>query len=152
VTTATLERRVLWHSLHVTGDRRVVERLAALLPDARHPVPALRRAHYRVTATSDGIAVAEEGDALAVAENPEDAADLVHVRAHRRAFELASLAGWVRVHAATVDLDGTRVLIVGPSGTGKTTLATKLLVEGADVQGDESVLVRRGESLAVPRA
>jgi len=44
------------------------------------------------------------------------------------------------------------VLVVGPSGAGKTTLATRLLLDGADVQGDESVLVRRGESLAVPRA
>ncbi len=61
------------------------------------------------------------------------------------------------MHAATVDLATTeahraRVLVVGPSGAGKTTLATRLLLDGADVQGDESVLVRRGESLAVPRA
>lgn len=152
MTEATLERRVLWHSLLVAGDERVVGRLAALIPDAHHPVPALRRAHYVVTATGDGVVVAEEGDTVAVVPNPEDAADLVHVRMHRRAFELASLAGWVRVHAATVDLDGTRVLVVGPSGAGKTTLAAKLLLDGADVQGDESVLVRRGESLAVPRA
>ncbi len=94
---------------------------------------------------------------LTTVATPEDAADVVHVRAHRRAFELASLSGWARVHAATVDLATTegrraRVLVVGPSGAGKTTLATRLLLDGADVQGDESVLVRRGESLAVPRA
>jgi hypothetical protein len=112
----------------------------------------LRELHYAVAATSDGYAVAEEGDALAAVGTPEEAADLVHVRAHRRAFELASLAGWARIHAATVDLDGVRVLVVGPSGAGKTTLATRLLLDGADVQGDESVLVRRGASLAVPRA
>ena len=45
-----------------------------------------------------------------------------------------------------------RVLVVGPSGSGKTTLAARLLLDGADVQGDESVLVRRDASLAVPRA
>jgi hypothetical protein len=44
------------------------------------------------------------------------------------------------------------VLVVGPSGAGKSTLAARLLVDGADVQGDESVLVRRDASLAVPRA
>ena len=98
--------------------------------------------------------VTEEGDLLATVATPEDAADVVHVRAHRHAFELASLSGWAQVHAATVDLATTegreRVLVVGPSGAGKTTLATRLLLDGADVQGDESVLVRRGESLAVP--
>ena len=148
----TLDRRLLWHSLVVEGDPQVVDHLAALLPDARHPVPALRTLRYAVDSTAHGYAILEEGDALARVATAEEAADVVHVRAHRRAFELASLAGWVRVHAATVDLDGVRVLVVGPSGAGKSTLASRLLLDGADVQGDESVLVRRGESLAVPRA
>lgn len=152
----TFERRLLWHSLRVEGDPQVIAQLDALLPDAGHPMPAQRAMHYRVTATHAGFVIAEEGDALTTVAAGEravdDAADVVHVRAHRRAFELASRSGWARVHAATVDLDGARVLVVGPSGAGKTTLATKLLVDGAGVQGDESVLVRRGESLAVPRA
>lgn len=151
----------MWHSLTVAGDVRVVDHIASLLPDAHHPVPALRELHYAVTETSAGFVITEEGDALATVATAEAAADVVHVRAHRRAFELASLSGWTRVHAATVDLatsDGegegrrVRVLVVGPSGAGKTTLATRLLFDGADVQGDESVLVRRGQSLAVPRA
>jgi hypothetical protein len=45
------------------------------------------------------------------------------------------------------------VLVAGPSGAGKTTLAVRLLYDGEAVQGDESVLVHRtGVSLAVPRA
>jgi hypothetical protein len=145
-------RRLLWHSVRVDGDPAVVDRLASLLPDAEHPVPLLRAQHYAASASAAGVAIAEEGDALATVPTAEEAADVIHVRAHRRAFELASLSGWARLHAATVDLDGVRVLVVGPSGTGKTTLTTRLLLDGADVQGDESVLVRRGESLAVPRA
>jgi len=152
----SLERRLLWHALQVEGPSEVVDHLGALLPDARHPVPAQRSLRYEVTTHADGYSIAEEGDALATipagVRAAEDAAGMVHVRAHRRAFELASLAGWARVHAATVDLHGVRVLVVGHSGAGKSTLATQLLLEGADVQGDESVLVRRGESLAVPRA
>jgi hypothetical protein len=152
VSRGTLQRRLLWHSLVLEGDPHVVDHLATLLPDAVHPIPAQRELRYTVEATDAGFAIAEEGDALAVVATPEQAADAVHVRAHRRAFELASLSGWARVHAATVDLDGVRVLVVGPSGAGKTTLAARLLLDGADVQGDESVLVRRGESFAVPRA
>jgi hypothetical protein len=115
-------------------------------------MPARRAMHYSVAATADGFVLREEGDDLAATDGFVAAADAVHVRAHRRAFELASLAGWARVHAATVDLEGARVLVVGSSGSGKTTLAARLLLDGADVQGDESVLVRRGASLAVPRA
>jgi hypothetical protein len=152
-----LRRRLLWHSLVVEGDERVVDHLAALLPDAGHPVAARRDAHYTVRAAAGGFVITEEGDPLTTVATVAEAADAIHVRAHRRAFELASLSGWARVHAATVDLatiEGrrVRVLVVGPSGAGKTTLATRLLLDGADVQGDESVLVRRGESLAVPRA
>ncbi len=149
-----LERRLLWHSLRVEGDPHVVDHLAALLPDAHHPVPVLRAMHYTAgrDPLGDGFVLTEEGDVLATVASSEAAADAIHVRAHRRAFELASLAGWARLHAATVDLDGARILIVGSSGAGKTTLAVRLLLDGADVQGDESVLVRRGASIAVPRA
>lgn len=147
-----LDRRLLWHSLRVVGDPAVVDRLASWLPDAEHPMPASRAMHYEARRTGSGYAVTEAGDELAVVVDAEAAAETIHVRAHRRAFELASLAGWVRVHAATVDLDGTRVLLVGPSGAGKTTFATRLLLDGAQVQGDESVLVRPGTSLAVPRS
>ena len=136
----------------MAGDPQAVAQLAALVPDAEHPMRAQRSMRYTVTRGDAGYEVEEEGDALAILADADEAADAVHVRAHRRAFELASLAGWVRVHAATVDLDGTRVLVVGPSGSGKTTLAARLLLDGADVQGDESVLVRRDASLAVPRA
>jgi hypothetical protein len=115
-------------------------------------MPPVGAMHYEVERIDDGFAIAEEGDALAVAPDATSAVDAIHVRMHRRAFEFASLAGWSRVHAATVDLPPGRVLIVGPSGAGKTTLTAELLLQGADVQGDESVLVRRGASIAVPRA
>jgi hypothetical protein len=147
-----VELRLLWHTLRVEGDAEALAHLRVVLPQAEHPMAPRRAMHYEIVRVAGGFAVVEEGDALTTASDAVAAAEAVHVRAHRRAFELASLAGWVRVHAATVDLDGARVLVVGPSGAGKTTLATRLLLEGADVQGDESVLVRRDASLAVPRA
>jgi hypothetical protein len=152
VTGRAVELRLLWHTVTVEGDPEVVEQLLALLPQAGHPMPARRTMHYAVERIDGEFALREEGDMLTRAPDAASAADAVHVRAHRRAFELASLSGWSRVHAATVDLPPGRVLIVGPSGAGKTTLAARFLIEGADVQGDESVLVRRGASLAVPRA
>jgi hypothetical protein len=73
------------------------------------------------------------------------------VRVHRRAFELASLAGWIRLHGALIDIAGARVLLAGASGSGKSTLTARMLVDGDQVQGDESVLVREGVVVAVPR-
>ena len=147
-----VELRLLWHTVHVTAPDDVLVLLDALLPQAEHPMPAIRSMHYEARQTKAGFEILEEGDALTTARTPSEATDAVYVRAHRRAFELASLAGWARVHAATIDLDGSRVLLVGPSGVGKTTLTVRLLFDGADVQGDESVLARAGASLAVPRA
>lgn len=129
----------------------MLDALAPLLPSVPHPLEAVGTLRYDVAAGPGGYEVLEEGDHLATVPSPADAADAVYVRAHRRTFERASLAGWVRVHAATADVDGDRVLLVGPSGTGKTTLALQLLLAGIAVHGDESTLVRAGASVAVPR-
>jgi len=147
-----IELRLLWHTVTLAGDDDVVAALAELLPQAEHPMPARRAMSYRIDAGDDGYRVFEEGDALATAPTVEDARDEIYVRMHRRAFEFASLAGWVRLHCVTLDVDDRRVLIAGPSGIGKTTLALRLLADGLDVQGDESALVRAGGSIAVPRA
>jgi hypothetical protein len=140
--------------VRIAGDAETLAVLLTLLPQALHPMPPVADMHYTITRADDGrLHVREEGDLLTVAESVVDASDAVYIRAHRRAFELAARRGWSRVHAATVDLHGRRVVIAGPSGAGKTTLALRLLVDGAAVQGDESVLVHRsGTSLAVPRA
>lgn len=104
------------------------------------------------TAPSDGrYDVVEDGDVLATGLDVADAVDAVYLRVYRRAFELAARMGWSRVHAVTADLDGRRLLLVGPSGVGKTTLALALAGDGAAIGGDESVLVKGGDAVAVPR-
>ncbi len=142
---------MLWHAVVVDGEDETVARFGALMPPAAHPMPATRTMSYRARRTRSGYEVREEGDVLAVVATPGDAADAIYVRVWRRVFELASLDGWSRVHAATVDVDGTRVLLVGPSGVGKTTLALRMLFDGHAVQGDESVLVKGAASIAAPR-
>jgi hypothetical protein len=106
---------------------------------------------YDVCPFDGGFRVEEERDALAHVATVEDARDAVYVRVHRRAFELASLAGWVRVHGALIDVGAARVFLAGSSGSGKSTLTARMLVDGDQVQGDESVLMRGGEVVAVPR-
>ena len=93
----------------------------------------------------------EEGDELARLSEPDAVVDLVYRRVHQRAFELAALGGWVRLHAAVVDHPSARIVIVGPSGIGKTALSCRLLLDGLAVAADESTLVRDGAALPVAR-
>ena len=151
-----LERRLLWHTLHVDGRPAVRRRAPAAAPAGRAP-DARACAHDALlgaAAPRRGLRGARGGRRLAtVPDSATRPPTSVHVRAHRRAFELASLAGWARVHAATVDLDGVRVLVVGPSGAGKSTLARPAAPRRRRRAGRrERARAPRGASLAVPRA
>jgi hypothetical protein len=61
-------------------------------------------------------------------------------------FVWRSLAGdaeWMRLYGCAFTLDGRAVLLAGPSGVGKTTLALALAAAGASVIGDEMTLIHR---------
>ncbi len=130
----------------------VAGELDALLPTAGHPMVAERSVRYRVEHEGRRrLRVIEDDDLLVGALTPRQARDLVHQRLHRRAFELAARKGWVRLHGGVIDVDGRRIVVIGPSGSGKTSLCVRLLLDGGAFQGDESLLVRDGMVLAVPR-
>lgn len=77
---------------------------------------------------------------------------MLYDRVHRAAFATAAHRGWHRLHAATVEHPCGRVLLVGPSGAGKTTLACELIRrQGLAVPADESVVIRGTSSIPVAR-
>ena len=56
------------------------------------------------------------------------------------------------IHATAVILDGRGVLIMGPSGAGKTDLAIRLIEAGGTLVSDDRTLVRREAGRVVARA
>jgi hypothetical protein len=151
---------LLWHEIELdvgAAGSETADLLRYLISSADHRVEALARMHYRVRAVDQGLMVEEEGDHLETVGPPEAVLDLLYRRVHQRAFELASLRGWVRLHAAVIDVaagagtDPVRLALVAPSGTGKTTLACRLLLDGQGAPADESTLVRDGVALPVAR-
>ena len=153
---AVLNRQLLWHDVTIGTDGRAAAELDLLLATATHPMDAACRIRYDLAGgdaagRDEAHTIVEDGDVLAQGLSTVEARDLIHQRAHRRAFELASRKGWVRLHGGVIDVDGHRVVVLGPSGAGKTSLCVRLMLDGGDLQGDESFLLRGDEVLAVPR-
>lgn len=147
-----LRSRLLWHEVVITtSSQAVTDALAYMTQGAEHSFSARRTMTYDVADAPDGFAISEEGDALAAVPDARAVLDQVYRRVHQRAFELGSLLGWVRVHGALATIGDRRVLAVGPSGVGKTTLSLRLLFSGTPVHGDESVMLQNGRAVAVAR-
>lgn len=132
-------------------DRRLAPALAYLGHGVPDPLPVRKTLRYEVRGTAPYL-IHEEGDFLQEVASPEDVLFVVYSRIHRRAIERFVLSGWVVYHAALASVAGRRVLLLGDSGAGKTTLALRLLLAGHHVEGDELVLEREGKVLALPRA
>ncbi len=122
-----------------------------LVEKAQQPFSVRRNLSYRV----DGFGpykVYEEGDLHCEVATALDVQHVVYGRIYRRVVERYVLTGWVAFHAALATIGTSRTLILGHKGTGKTTLATRLLYSGYKVEADEMVLVREGQALPLPRA
>jgi len=145
---------VLWHDvtveLHDTPPD-VGRQLGLLVQHADQAIVPTAEVRLGVHRDPHGYRVTDRGDDLATVPDARGVLDTVFARVHRRAFELAALSGWVRLHGVVLRVGERRLVVVGDSGAGKTTLAVAALVAGHEVEGDESLLVRAGQVVAVPR-
>lgn len=132
-------------------DAALEKALSYLLEQARQPFSVRRTLTYKVRGFGP-YEVYEEGDLHCEVASPLDVQHVVYGRIYRRVVERYVLTGWVAFHAALATIGGSRTLILGHKGTGKTTLATQLLYSGYRVEADEMVLVREGQALPMPRA
>ncbi len=149
----SLEFQILWHhaSIDLVEAGSIGSSLSYLTNGADHSDDPVATMVYRIVERAHQFDVFEESDLLVSVDDVHAVLDVVYRRVHQRAFELASLRGWVRIHAATIDLPGVRVLLTAPSGTGKTTVSCALRLRGVEVPADESALVRSGVAMPVPR-
>jgi hypothetical protein len=143
-------RRVSYHwvELHLPAAGSLLD---VLHHQARSPIAAEVTWPVSLgTHPPGGLALQINGPA-SVHPTPLAALEAAYRRLHGEVLRRAQAHGWIRLHAATVDIGRTRLLLAGPSGIGKTTLAARLLADGHGLQGDEAVFIRSGESLALPR-
>lgn len=122
--------------IRVLADDDAARRIGALLDDLRVPEGSTSTAPAAVfTVTSHGTdtgAVARDGTVLA--EGPWG---LVEGTIIGELGRLCVDGLGVALHATTVDVDGVGVVLLGPSGFGKSTLAAALLVDGAHLVAED---------------
>ena len=134
----------------VTDDPDVADALDYLVPGAEQEFAIRSGAAFAIRRGEYGLVLDEEGhaDRRVVGERAAVLAQLferIHVAA------LGPFVDAVRVHAASGMCGDRAFLIVGAKGSGKTSLALRLLFDGSRMFGDELVLLRAGEALAFPR-
>ena len=137
----------LWLEVELDGDPRLV---SLLQNSSTSSLPVRERVTIGVASGSDGDTVEIDGDPHP-ASGTIEIAEIAYGAVHDRVARWARDEGWARIHAGLADAGGRRIMIAGPSGVGKTTTIVALADQGATVLGDEAVLVRDGQSIALPR-
>jgi hypothetical protein len=148
----TLRFQLLCYSVEIrAADPRIVATLRYAGNTAEQDVEPAAVLRYEVRSGAQHE-ILEEGDRLTTVATPDDVLYVIYQRTHMRAMHRLALGGWEQVHAGVGTIAGRRFVLVGAKGTGKTTLMTRLLFDGEDVEGDEVALIRGGDAMAFPRA
>jgi hypothetical protein len=142
--------RVLSSEFSVSVDEENAARVLDTLPfHAVQDVAATHRHRLEVVREDQGYRIREDGQAQAHLLDAEAVGSSVQDRIN--ALALAEMSGHAKLHAGCATLGGRGALFAGPGRSGKTTLMTRLLHEGFAVQGDDTVVLRDGDAMAVPR-
>jgi hypothetical protein len=142
----------------VTNCTALYQRLDYLAQDARQDFAVTGRLQITALLEDKAYRILEEGREVATRHDPDAALDFLYSYCYGRANTLLP-AGTVMLHAACGRLGGQpggqpgrrRFLLIGDSGTGKTTLILHLAALGVAVEGDEIAVVMPGGIAALPR-
>ena len=133
----------------VTNCKELYRRLQHIKVRAEQDTPFSGDCLIKVPKMNGRYVIVEEGETLISSTDAEWVTLYVNELVN---FRLAHhMRNLLKIHAACGSFNGRRFLLAGEKGAGKTTLITRLLFEGAAVHGDENVLVREEEVIALPR-
>ena len=142
--------RILSCDFVVTVDDDDVARALEVLPfHVSQGVEPSRRHRIEVAKDRHGYRIREDGKSGEHASDASAAAQRVQERIN--ALALLALDSHAKVHAGCATWQGRGLLVAGAARTGKSTLMARLLYEGFDVQGDDTVLLKDGRAMALPR-
>jgi hypothetical protein len=141
---------VLDHEVTVTTDRPDwLERLDDIAVRADDPQPIRRTLHLRLRQGPDGILIEHEGQVCAQGEGLDLAIRALHLQINQLVLEPQREV--LKLHAAAGTWRGRFFMVTGDRGAGKTTLLLKMMLDGAEMHCDETVLLHDGLLQTFPR-
>jgi hypothetical protein len=132
-----------------SDEGEVLDALRYLALGARQPVAPSQQLQCVVRRVPDGFEIRADHVVLDVAPSPEAVRDTLFAYMYDRA--LAQFEDHVLLRGAVVRNGTVRALIVGETGCGLTTLAVRLLFDGAAVEGEAFALLGSSGVMPLPR-
>ncbi|MCX6997179.1 MAG: hypothetical protein NTV49_08850, partial [Kiritimatiellaeota bacterium] len=140
---------ILDHRVHVETDLPELQtRLEDIRVGADDARPVRKELTLRLTAVEGGYGIAQGAQMLARAPDPEEIIRTLHLIINQ--LVLDTYQGVLRIHAGAGTWKNQLFIATGNRGAGKTTLLLKLMLDGAEVHCDETVLLRDGQVQTFP--
>ena len=133
-----------------TDDQEVHRQLRYLDHCASQPFQPSNQLCLSARSTQGGFVLMADGEGLGLVASPAEALDRLYTLAYRHAFTTLPESALL-LHGATISFGSGRALLVGPPRAGKTTLATRFLLDGVEASGDEYAVLDRSQVSAFPR-
>ncbi len=132
-----------------TDQPEVGERLDDIAVRADDALSSDRTLALRVVQADGFLCILHEGRILAQETDLDAAIRMLHLLINQLVLEPQSEA--LKLHAAAGTWAGRFFMVTGDRGAGKTTLLLKLMLDGAEMHCDETVLLRDGLLQTFPR-
>jgi hypothetical protein len=149
--TAPLVFQLLSCRIEVRAESPAVrESLRYLVQDASQSVPVTRHVVYEVSFDGEACTIVEDGRRVASDLAPLDVMPFLYPRTHVLAIREAGSPTRLHTGCATTP-NGKRFLMAGASNAGKTTVLTRMLLDGFPAHADDMCLLQGTTVTPFPR-